>query len=152
MRSQPSGDQREVLDLPAAASGTVIGASGTGKTSVLVERVGRMLEAGAVEPGEIVVLTPTRTSATRLRDELGVRVEVATPGPLARSVGSLAFQIVRGDAVRRGEAPPQLLTGADQDRIIAEILAGDESDEEQGRARWPSHLGPLVRRSAGFRS
>src|SRR5690606_36509735 len=80
------------------------------------------------------------------------RVSVATPGPLARSIGSLAFQIVRAETVRRGEDPPQLLTGADQDRIIAEILEGDEQDERDGSSRWPAHLGPIVRRSAGFRS
>lgn len=148
----PDPDQQAVLDLPADASGTVIGAPGTGKTSLLVERVARLVASGAVAPGEVLVLTPTRPSATRLRDELGVRVGVATPGPLARSVGSLAFQIVRAGAVHRGEEPPQLLTGADQDRIVAEILAGDEEDEAEGRTRWPARLGPLVRRSQGFRS
>ncbi|MGO1770911.1 MAG: UvrD-helicase domain-containing protein, partial [Microbacterium sp.] len=148
----PDPDQQTVLALPADASGTVIGAPGTGKTSVIVARAARLIGSGEVAPGEVVVLTPTRPSATRLRDELGVRVAVATPGPLARSIGSLAFQVVRAGAVRRGEAPPQLLTGADQDRIVAEILAGDEEDEEEGRSRWPAHLGPLVRRSQGFRS
>jgi len=144
--------QRAVIDLPADASATVIGAPGTGKTATLVARVTALLGAGAVDADGLIVLTPTRASATRLRDELGVRVAVATPGPLARSIGSLAFQIVRADTVRRGEAPPQLLTGADQDRIIAELLEGDEADEAAGRVRWPAHLGPAVRRSAGFRS
>ncbi|WP_105565394.1 ATP-dependent helicase [Microbacterium halophytorum] len=148
---QPTPEQLAVIDLPAGASGTVIGAPGTGKTAALVERAAGLL-AGGTAPGELVVLTPTRASATRLRDRLGVRVGVATPGPLARSVGSLAFQIVRADAVRRGEASPQLLTGADQDRIIAEILAGDEEDELEGRGRWPASLGTLVRRSPTFRA
>ncbi len=148
----PDLAQRAVVELPAEASGTVIGAPGTGKTAVLIERVARLLGSGALAPEALVVLTPTRPSATRLRDALGVRVAVATPGPLARSVGSLAFQIVRADTVRRGEEPPQLLTGADQDRIIAEILEGDELDERAGLSRWPAHLGPTVRRSAGFRS
>jgi len=150
--SRPDDAQRAVIDLPVGASGTVIGAPGSGKTAVLVERTAALLDSGAAAPGAIVVLTPTRPSATLLRDALGTRVRAATPGPLARSIGSLAFHIVRSAAVRRGEAPPQLLTGADQDRIIAQLLAGDEEDEADGLPRWPEHLGPLVRRSAGFRA
>lgn len=143
--------QRAVLELSGDASGTVIGAPGTGKTAVLVERVARLLARGAASD-EVVVLTPTRASATRLRDELGVRVAVATPGPLARSIGSFAFQVVRAEAVRRGEEPPKLLTGADQDRIVADILAGDEEDERDGVVRWPADLAAPVRASKGFRS
>ncbi|WP_188754198.1 ATP-dependent DNA helicase [Microbacterium album] len=143
--------QRAVLGLPADASGAVIGAPGSGKTAVLVERVARLLDAG-LAADELVVLTPSRVSATRLRDELGTRVRVATPGPLARSIGSFAFQVVRAEAVRRGEEPPKLLTGADQDRIVAELLAGDEEDERAGAARWPAEIGPPVRASRGFRS
>ena len=67
--------QLAVLALPVEASGTVVGAPGTGKTAVLVERVARLIDAG-VAADELVVLTPTRVSATRLRDELGVRVAV----------------------------------------------------------------------------
>jgi superfamily I DNA/RNA helicase/RecB family exonuclease len=143
--------QSAVLALPPDASGTVVGAPGTGKTAVLVERVARLIGQG-LAPDELVVLTPTRVSATRLRDELGVRVQVATPGPLARSVGSFGFQVVRAEAVRRGDEPPQLLTGADQDRIVADILAGDEEDERDGASLWPEHLGAPVRASQGFRS
>ncbi|MBO3662329.1 ATP-dependent DNA helicase [Microbacterium stercoris] len=143
--------QARVLSLPADASGVVVGAPGTGKTAVLVERVARLLADG-VAADELVVLTPTRVSATRLRDELGLRVQVATPGPLARSVGSFAFQVVRADAVRRGDEAPKLLTGADQDRIVADILAGDEQDEADGLRLWPEHLGAPVRASKGFRS
>ncbi|WP_345750920.1 ATP-dependent DNA helicase [Microbacterium rhizophilus] len=143
--------QLAVLGLPPEASGTVVGAPGTGKTAVLVERVARLLDGG-VAADELVVLTPTRVSATRLRDELGVRVRVATPGPLARSIGSFAFQVVRADAVRRGDEPPKLLTGADQDRIVADLLAGDEEDEREGIVLWPAELGAPVRASKGFRS
>ncbi|WP_343999775.1 ATP-dependent DNA helicase [Microbacterium paludicola] len=143
--------QRAVLSLPADASGTVVGAPGTGKTAVLVERVARLIDEG-VAADELVVLTPTRVSATRLRDELGVRVRVATPGPLARSIGSFAFQVVRAEAVRRGEEPPKLLTGADQDRIVADLLAGHEEDEREGLSLWPDELGAPVRASKGFRS
>lgn len=142
--------QRAVIELDSAASGTVIGAPGSGKTAVLVERVARLLGGPApLGPGEVLVLTPSRASATRLRDRLGMRVAVATPGPLARSVGSFAFQIVRAEAAANGDRPPELLTGAEQDRLLAQLIEGDIIDR---RIAWPAHLGEGVRRSRQFRS
>jgi len=122
--------QRAVVDAPPTASAVVIGAPGTGKTRALVERVVRLLDTDSdggvgLAPEELLVLTPSRQAATALRDRIGVRVRQATPGALARSIGSFAFQLVRGAMVRDGDDPPALLTGADQDRIIAELLAGE---------------------------
>lgn len=143
--------QQAVLSLPVDASGVVIGAAGTGKTLTLAARVEALLRSGAVEADEILVLTPSRHSATRLRDDLGVRVAAATPGALARSLGSLAFQIVRAASVHAGRPAPQLLTGADQDRIIAELLRSEDADRE-GVSRWPDALPPEARGSRSFRS
>lgn len=136
------------MDAAVGASGVVIGAPGTGKTATLVERVATLLD-GTLLPDEMLVLTPSRQAATLLRDRIGVRVGQATPGPLARSLGSFAFQIVRGAMVHAGQEPPALLTGADQDRIIAELLAGDAED---GTIRWPDAVSQGVRASKGFRS
>ncbi|MGM7672034.1 ATP-dependent helicase [Microbacterium sp. A93] len=146
--------QRAVVDAPVDASGVIIGAPGTGKTQTLIDRVVRLLSGdGALAPEEVLALTPNRQAATVLRDRIGVRIAQATPGPLARSLGSLAFQIVRGAMVRAGEDPPALLTGADQDRIIADLLGGDAEDEAAGlESRWPETLSPAVRASKGFRS
>lgn len=145
--------QRAVLDAAAEASGVIIGAPGTGKTRTLIERVSALLRDHALTPDEVLVLTPSRQAATVLRDRIGVRVDQATPGPLARSLGSFAFQLVRGAMVHAGAEPPSLLTGADQDRIIADLLSGDAADEEAGLpSRWPESLSPAVRASKGFRS
>lgn len=148
--------QRAVIDAELAASGVIIGAPGTGKTRTLVGRVERLLrgdesshESPALRPEELLVLTPSRQAATALRDRIGVRITQATPGPLARSLGSFAFQVVRGAMVQAGLEPPALLTGADQDRILAELLAGDAEDQ---RILWPEALNPAVRASKGFRS
>lgn len=141
--------QRAVITASPAASGVVIGAPGTGKTRTLVDRVVQLLEVEGLRPEEVLALTPSRQAATALRDRIGVRIGQATPGPLARSLGSFAFQLVRGAMVREGAEPPALLTGADQDRIIAELLAGDVED---GRIPWPPALSEPVRASKGFRS
>jgi superfamily I DNA/RNA helicase len=141
--------QKAVVDAAATASGVIIGAPGTGKTRTLVDRVVHLLDVDGMSPEELIVLTPNRQAATALRDRIGVRIGQATPGPLARSLGSFAFQLVRGAMVRAGFEPPALLTGADQDRLIAELLAGDAEDEQ---IVWPEALSPSVRASKGFRS
>ena len=163
--------QSDVVMLPPDASGVVIGGPGTGKTEALVARVARLLAVGDIprdmtrDSGqradasaaglgvdEVLVLTPTRQTATALRDRLALVGGVATPGPLARSMASFAFQLVRAVAVQGGGEPPRLLTAPDQDRIIAELLAGDERDAERGVSRWPATLGPAVRASRTFRA
>ncbi|MDD7962920.1 ATP-dependent DNA helicase [Microbacterium thalli] len=143
--------QSRVVELPVDASAVVVGAPGTGKSLTVVQRVRRLVRAG-LSADDLVVLTATRQAATSLRDELAVAVGVATAGPLARSVAAFAFQIVRGEAVRRGLEPPRLLTGADEDALVRDLLAGDAEDEREGPSRWPAWLPASVRESRGFRA
>ena len=145
----PDAAQRAVIAAEPTSSGVVIGAPGTGKTHTLVDRVVQLLDEDGLRPEQVLALTPSRQAATALRDRIGVRIGQATPGPLARSLGSFAFQLVRGAMVRDGAEPPALLTGADQDRIIADLLAGDAED---ARILWPAALSTSVRASKGFRS
>lgn len=143
--------QRVVVGLPASASGVVVGGPGSGKTTALVARVAALVQAGA-DPDSILVLTPSRQSATALRDRLALAVGRATSGPLARSVASFAYQLVRATEVAAGEEPPQLLTGGDEDQLIEDLLEGDAQDEAAGARRWPEWLGPAVRGTKGFRT
>ena len=147
----PDAAQRAVLELPVDASGVVVGAPGSGKTTTLIARVAALVADGA-DPDAILVLTPSRQTATLLRDRLGLAVGRATAGPLARSVASYAFQLVRAHAVARDADPPQLLTGGDEDQIIRDLLEGDSEDEASGTRRWPDWLGPAIRATSGFRT
>ncbi|MEO5921601.1 MAG: ATP-dependent DNA helicase, partial [Pseudolysinimonas sp.] len=142
--------QRAVVALPDGVSAAVLGAPGTGKTTTIVELVAeRVIERGW-SPDQILVLTPMRTTATRLRDAISVRLGRATAGPLARSVASFAFEIATEAARAAGAPPPRLVTGAEQDADIAGLLEGHIID---GRGpAWPDDLGPEVRRTARFRS
>ncbi|MCR8672030.1 hypothetical protein NWP09_12860, partial [Agrococcus sp. HG114] len=68
---------------------------------------------------------------------------------------SFAHALLTAAALADERPAPQLLSGAEQDRIIAAMLAGHADDAASGDARgpaWPAHLGPEVREQAGFRA
>lgn len=144
-------DQRAIVVLPPHASAVVVGAPGTGKTETLIARVAALVAAG-VDPDAILVLTASRQTATALRDRLALVVGRATSGPLARSVASFAFQIVRAAEVFRGGEPPQLLTGGDEDQLVQDLLEGDAEDERAGTSRWPDGIDAGIRSTRGFRT
>ncbi len=144
------GSQLAVLGLADGVSAAVIGAPGTGKTTTLIELVAERVLRRGYSPSEVLVLSPTRAGATELRDRLALRLGVPTNGPLARTANSVAFQIVRNAEAQAGGPSPTLLTGGEQDQIIAELLQGHLSDGA-GPA-WPEPLGAEVRRLRGFRT
>lgn len=146
-----NAEQRAVVALPPAASGVVVGAPGSGKTTTLIARVAALVAAG-VEPDSLLVVTASRQTAADLRDRLAVAVGRPTSGPIARSMASFAYRLVRAAAVAAGDEPPQLLTGGDEDQLIQDLLAGDAEDEAQGHGRWPEWLGPSIRSTKGFRA
>ncbi len=169
----PSLDPSQLAALSArnGAGAVVLGAPGTGKTTVAIELVAAAVLDDGLAPDEVLVLTPSRRTATALRDRLALRLaepdEAAAPvlpGPLARSIASYAHAIVTADARLDGRPDPRLLSGADQDADIAELLEGAGLDElglggwssGGGSSRlgpaWPEHLGPDVRALGAFRT
>ena len=142
--------QRAVLDLPHGRSAAVLGAPGSGKTRTLVEFVVDRVEVRGWGPTAVMALAPTRSTATTLRDVIASRLTVPTPGPLARTVSSLAFDVVGHAARLVGLPAPTLLTGGDQDSIVRALLEGHELDGTG--PSWPDGLGPTVRRLRGFRT
>ncbi|MFT4307256.1 MAG: AAA family ATPase, partial [Microbacterium sp.] len=137
-------DQSAVCALAPGASGVVVGGPGSGKTFALRRRTAQLI-ATADDADAVLVLTPSRPTATALRDVLALEVGRATAGPIARSLPSFAYGLVRAAEVRRGGEPPQLLTGGDEDQLIHDLLAGDAADEAHGRGRWPAGLSAAVR-------
>lgn len=145
----PDQVQAEILALPQDVSAAIIGAPGTGKTRLLIELVATRVAAG-VNPDHIVVLTPNRVAAGRLRNALALRLGIPTNGALARTPGSLAFALAQEQAYAQAIDQPRLLTGSEQDSIISELLSGHLADNSG--PRWPDPLVPEVRSRRAFRS
>ena len=78
------------------------GATGTGKTTVLVEAALSRIAAGQ-SPDSILLLTYGRERASELRDAIVTRSEKTAFEPLARTFHSLAYSILKmrtGDSYR----------------------------------------------------
>ncbi|HZW41921.1 MAG TPA: UvrD-helicase domain-containing protein, partial [Agromyces sp.] len=136
----------QLLGLADGEHAAVFGAPGSGKTRLAIELVADRVERLGYSTDEVLVVSATRAAATSLRDALAVRLGVTTRGPLARTANSIAFQLVRAYT----GAPVTLLTGAEHDQIIGELLDGGIRDGFG--PEWPDPLTPEVRALRGFRS
>ncbi|MFZ4078890.1 MAG: PD-(D/E)XK nuclease family protein [Microbacteriaceae bacterium] len=154
----PDQDQQRVLELGAQTSAVVLGAPGTGKTALVVEIVATRVEQEGWSPDDIVVLTPNRRAANRLRDAIshrlagvdgGVDSVHAAVGPRARTPMSLAFAVAAEQAIVSEHPPARLLTGAEQDTLVRDILAGEILDNS---SVWPEELHADIRTRGVFRT
>ncbi|OMC54881.1 ATP-dependent DNA helicase [Mycobacterium sp. IS-836] len=135
----------------------VLGGPGTGKSSLLVDAAAARIGAG-VDPESVLLLTGSgrlgmreRSTLTRalLRSHTDGARRAAVREPMVRTVHSYAYAVLRRAADRAGDAPPRLVTSAEQDAIIRELLAGDLDDGPAAAVAWPAHLRPALR-TAGF--
>ena len=144
-----SPSQSKVAGLAAGSSALVFGVPASGKTTALKALVlGRL--HGGLRPEEILVLAANREAATKLRDELALEYQGSTPGPLARTIASFAFNILREKSLSLGIKPPELITGSEQDQILSELI-NDFLDGPQPED-WPKHLKRQVMELRGFRA
>ncbi|GAA5158555.1 ATP-dependent helicase [Ornithinimicrobium tianjinense] len=126
----------------------VLGGPGTGKTTAVVGHAQERVLRDGSSPDSCLVLAPTRQAAARLRSRIGQGLGTTFAEPLARTPSSLAFSVLRLAAAAAGEPLPRLLSGAEQDVILRELLAGHV---EQGSGpEWPASLTAALS-TAGFR-
>lgn len=147
-------DQEEVLALgPGSGPVLVLGGPGTGKTQILIEAAVRRIRSGNTDPDQVLMIAPNRVSAARLRDQLTLRLDRSLSAPPARTWSSYAFDLVRRARVAglmpELSRPPRLLSGAEQDLIIKELLEGHRRTSSL-ESRWPDAL-RLALGTRGFR-
>ena len=118
----------------------VLGAAGTGRTTTLVEAVVARLAEG-IAPAAILVLAADRRAARDLRARLAVRVDSrASTGslPVVTTFHSLAYSLLGAELAQDPDATlPRLLSGAEEDVRVRELLLGGVAD---GEVAWPDDL------------
>lgn len=127
--------------LPRAGRWRVTGPAGSGVSSFLVDTAAGII-AESERPSGVLVVAASKDAAGRLRRELGERLlaargRYASEEPAVRSLHSLAFALLR----RASEEKIRLITGAEQDAVIRELLAGHA---EEGRGPWPQEHVPAL--------
>lgn len=123
------GDERALL---------VLGAPGTGKTTVVLESVVAAVEAGTA-PEDVLVLSAGRRAAADLRDRVSARLRRTSGRALVQTAPAAAFAVLRARATALGEPAPTLVSGAEQDLLLAELLAG-HADGDGVPLDWPADV------------
>lgn len=142
--------QRAALDAARTEPATlVVGAPGTGKTTVAIEVAAQALSEG-VDPARILVVAASRRSAAEVRDRLSARADRTVSAPMVRTAAAAAFAVLRARAAATGEPPPTLISGPEQDLLLAELLAG-HLDGEGVPLRLPDGLPEEVLALRGLR-
>ena len=118
------------------------GIPGTGKTHHLTQRALRYLSDG-LDPARLLILAPTRTAATRMRDTIAAASDRSLSVAPTRAWAAYAFDLLKR-AQTRGlltgvEGNLKLLSGPEQDVIIGELLANHAEGIAPGPA-WPDSL------------
>ncbi len=118
------------------------GIPGTGKTHHLTERALRYLADGN-DPARLLILAPTRTAATRMRDTIAASSDRSLSVAPTRAWAAYAFDLLKR-AQTRGllsgvEGNLKLLSGPEQDVIIGELLANHAEGIAPGPT-WPDVL------------
>jgi superfamily I DNA/RNA helicase/RecB family exonuclease len=126
----------------------VLGGAGTGKSSLLIQAATAHIAAGS-DPESVLLLTGSARLGTQARAAitsalLSAGSRAAVREPLVRTVHSYAFAVLRLAAQRNGDPPPRLITSAEQDGIIRELLAGDLEDGDASPVAWPGQLRPAL--------
>lgn len=122
----------------------VIGGPGTGKSALMVERALSYIKEG-IDPNQILLLTFDRERATELNDAIVSQIPKSINGAIVKTIPAFAYGLLRAHAAQNGKKPPTLLSGAEQDFYIRELLAPSAISNS---ANWPEELLAAVKTAA----
>ena len=118
-------EQKQIVDHRLSPL-LVLGGTGTGKTTTLVKAVANRILQGC-DVNTILAITYGRQSANRLKDQIAsANPQLHTVNePIARTFHSIAFLILNDQLLTQENTKYVLLSGAEQDALITQLLAID---------------------------
>ena len=125
----------------------ILAGAGSGKTTVLVSRTGRLIEDGIAEAAQICVLTFTNKAAKELKHRVQLKIGPKSKGLWAGTFHSFGLQLLRKNYKRIGlSASFGVLDQNDTGSIIKELLKEvKNSTKEKFDADKLSNLINLIR-------
>lgn len=130
---------------------SVVGAPGTGKTSVLSAIVQREVrgaqESGRSEIPRIAILTQDRRAASELRSRISLALGGLPETVSIQTLTAFSFSLVQTYAQAVGRRDPELISGPDEDAMLADILLDVASGIE-----FPPFVDDDVRALPAFRA
>lgn len=126
LRLKPDDWQSALADTDSRQ--LVVAGPGTGKTEFLVRRVSHLIESGAAQPQEIVLLSFSRRATSRLRDRIEASLGSSSVPVDVTTFHSLALRLIEASTV---ESRPVPLTTPEQVSVVRNLLRTEEP------ADWP---------------
>ncbi|WP_353951008.1 DNA helicase PcrA [Knoellia sp. S7-12] len=132
-------EQREAV-LHAGGPLLIIAGAGSGKTRVLAHRIGYLLAARGVQPGQILAITFTNKAAAEMRERVADLV-----GPRARAMWVLTFhsacvRILRREADKVGmKSTFSIYDAADSQRLMSMVIRDMDLDPKRYNPRTFTH-------------
>jgi DNA helicase-2/ATP-dependent DNA helicase PcrA len=97
----------------------VIAGAGTGKTTVITERICRLISSGLCRPEEILALTFTEKASRQMEERVDERLPYGTPELWISTFHAFADRILRADGINIGINPEYvMLTQADATSLL----------------------------------
>jgi DNA helicase-2/ATP-dependent DNA helicase PcrA len=128
---KPTPQQQRVIDAPLVGPHLVDAGAGSGKTFTLVERAAALVESGALEPGNLVVVTFTRAAATDIAGRLEERFAKyrGAGRPTCGTFHQIAASLLREFSYEIGSSPDLRVVDDARARGVfkttfADLLAG----------------------------
>ena len=147
METQLSGPQRAIIE---AAHGQghllVIAAPGSGKTRVITERVGYLLEQKFAEPEQIVVMTFTEKAAKELLDRLDERLASTAQGIQAGTIHAICNHLLDRHGAAVGINPACKVYDAQRQEEALRLAAAACGHSLEGRGKLPPIKEAISRR------
>ncbi len=136
VESLPPSSQAVVEAFAQGAEVLVYAAPGMGRTTLALAAA-----AHAESDGPVMVLSPRRAQALRLQEGVAAqghqKIRVLTPP-------ALGYALLREQSLRDGGGEPSLVTGADQDALLKDLIAE--------RQRWHLEVESTARELPEFRA